>query len=617
LQNEIKEKTMLHVKRKCRQNAILVFICGLYVVYLCSCIKRPESYPQISTVSPPEITKLQQEGTTKASLKFPVPQKKFSKRGAPLTDFTTSIFLGSHHCSKCHDDLTDDAGNDVSISVNWRSTMMANSAKDPFWQAKVKSEVQRNPALAKEIEKKCIRCHMPMAWIQASAQKKQYKLVGVNSLLDELLDPNFKLHEAAMDGVSCSLCHQIKDENLGTADSFSGQYVIDTSILPPNRPIYGPYRDIYQETMINTIGYSPMYGPQMNDSALCATCHTLYTPYVDAKGNVLGEFPQQTVYLEWLHSDYGEKTSERHELGVVKGKVKLCQDCHMPLSDSGAVIIAQPAHKEVTAKDHFSRHHFVGGNVFMVNMMHDQIIPTQVSATTSELKNSAKLSLEQLQMNSARLFIEEASIYRDQLRIEIRIDNRIGHKFPTGFPSRRAWIHLTVTDAAGQIIFESGSPQIDGSILGDNSNENGGFEPHYDEITQPGQVQIYESVMVTTEQDVTYTLMRGSGYIKDNRLLPYGFNNRTAPADIKVRGHAEQDSDFKGGSDKITYRIPVSENAGPIEVRAELLYTPISYAFLKDLRKEDHLPLVKRFRQFYGKADKTPVAVSAAETQVR
>ena len=87
---------MLHVKRKCRQNAILVFICGLYVVYLCSCIKRPESYPQIPTVSPPEITKLQQEGTTKASLKFPVPQKKFSKRGAPLTDFTTSIFLGSH-----------------------------------------------------------------------------------------------------------------------------------------------------------------------------------------------------------------------------------------------------------------------------------------------------------------------------------------------------------------------------------------------------------------------------------------------------------------------------------------------------------------------------------------
>jgi len=609
---------MLHFYRNHRQKVILLIIIGLYVLYLPSCIKRPVSSPQVTTVATPEIAKPQKvESTPEASSTFPVPQKDYSKRGTPLTDFATSNFVGSHHCSKCHDNLTDGAGNNVSISANWRSTMMANAAKDPFWQAKVKSEVQRNPALAKEIEKKCVSCHMPMAWIEAGVQKKQFKLIGVNSILDELLDPNFKLHTAAMDGISCSLCHQIKDENLGTPDSFNGQYVIDTSTVSPNRPIYGPYRDIYQETMINTVGFTPMYGPQMNDSALCATCHTMYIPYVDAAGNVQGEFPGQTVYLEWLHSDYGEKDGERHELGEMKGKVRLCQDCHMPLSDAGKVIIAQPAHKGVTAKDHFSRHYFVGGNVFMVNMLHDQIVPTQVSANTKELENTAQLSLEQLQMNSARLFIKDTSTFRDQLRVEIRIDNHVGHKFPTGFPSRRAWIHLTVTDAAGHIIFESGRPQIDGSIIGDNSDENKGFEPHYDEITQPDQVQIYESVMVTMERDVTYTLMRGSGYIKDNRLLPYGFNKRTASADIKVHGEAEQDSDFTAGSDKITYRIPVGNNTRPFTVRAELLYTPVSYAFLNDLRRDEHLPLVKRYRQYYDKADKTPVAVSTAQTLVR
>lgn len=615
---------MFHFFRNYWQKVIFLFISGLSVAILLSCAKQQVSHPpfssmkKVTTVEAPEITSLQQTGSTpKASLTFPVPQKDYSKKGAPLTDFATSNFVGSHHCSKCHDDLENAAGNDVSISGNWRSTMMANAAKDPFWQAKVKSEIQRNPDLAKEIEKKCISCHMPMAWTQAGVQKKQFKLIGVNSILDEFLDQNFKLHEAAMDGISCSLCHQIKDEDLGTPKSFSGQYVIDTSIISPHRPIYGPYRDIYQETMISTVGYTPMYGPQMNDAAICATCHTLYTPYVDAAGNVQGEFPQQTVYLEWLHSDYGEKDGKRHELGEVKGKVRLCQDCHMPHSVGGSVIIAQPAHKEVTAKGHFSRHHFAGGNVFMLNMLYDQIIPLQVSANTKELKNTAQLSLEQLQVNSARLFIEDSSTYRDQLKVEIRIDNYVGHKFPTGFPSRRIWIHFTVTDAAGKIIFESGKPQIDGSIIGDNSNENGGFEPHYDEITQPDQVQIYESVMVTTERDVTYTLLRGSGYIKDNRLLPYGFNKRTASADIKVYGYAEQDSDFNAGIDKITYRIPVGKSKRPFTVKAELLYAPISYVFLKDLRRDELLPLVKRFRQYYDRADKTPLAVSADQTLIK
>jgi hypothetical protein len=369
--------------------------------------------------------------------------------------------------------------------------------------------------------------------------------------------------------------------------------------------------------MMSTVGFTPMYGAQMNDSALCATCHTLYTPYVDAEGNIRGEFPEQTVYLEWLHSDYGKNGGERLELGEVKGKIRLCQDCHMPHSKAGGVLIAQPAHKDVTKKDHFSQHHFAGGNVFMLNIMHDQIVPVKVSANTKELKDTAQRSLEQLQMNSARLFIQDADTYRDHLTVEIKIDNQVGHKFPTGFPSRRTWIHLVVADAAGQIIFESGKPQVDGSIVGDNSEKEKGYEPHYDEITQSDQVQIYESVMANTDGEVTYTLLRGSGYIKDNRLLPYGFNKRTASADIKVHGRAEQDRNFKAGTDEITYRIPIEKNSGPYKVKAELLYTPISFAFLNDLRKDEHIPLVKRYRHYYDRADKTPVAVAAAQSLVR
>ena len=52
---------------------------------------------------------------------------------------------------------------------------------------------------------------------------------------------------------------------------------------------------------------------------------------------------------------------------------------------------------------------------------------------------------------------------------------------------------------------------------------------------------MYESVMRDVNGDVTTGLLRGTEYIKDNRLLPRGFNKATAMPDIAVRGAAQQD----------------------------------------------------------------------------
>jgi hypothetical protein len=49
-----------------------------------------------------------------------------------------SIFAHSENCVSCHNNLTAPAGEDVSIGATWRSTMMANSARDPYWQAGVR-----------------------------------------------------------------------------------------------------------------------------------------------------------------------------------------------------------------------------------------------------------------------------------------------------------------------------------------------------------------------------------------------------------------------------------------------------------------------------------------------
>lgn len=46
---------------------------------------------------------------------------------------------------------------------------MANSSRDPYWQAAVRREMMDHPGAASEIEDECAKCHMPMARSQAMA----------------------------------------------------------------------------------------------------------------------------------------------------------------------------------------------------------------------------------------------------------------------------------------------------------------------------------------------------------------------------------------------------------------------------------------------------------------
>ncbi|MBN1368956.1 MAG: hypothetical protein JW954_01805 [Dehalococcoidaceae bacterium] len=181
--------------------------------------------------------------------------------GMALVNFETPDFSGSGNCAMCHVSLNDSAGNDVSIGSHWRSTMMANAAKDPFWQAKMASEVARTPELKEVIEAKCSSCHMPMAYTQADTDGSPALLLG-----NGFLNTGNPLNPAAMDGVSCTVCHQIVDPVLGT-------YFIDTTTEPPDRLIYGPYENPEQTIMMNTSDFRPVFGEQIAGSVLCGTCH--------------------------------------------------------------------------------------------------------------------------------------------------------------------------------------------------------------------------------------------------------------------------------------------------------------------------------------------------------
>src|SRR5579863_8183262 len=68
----------------------------------------------------------------------------------------------SSHCLGCHNNLKTAKGQDVSIGSAWRASIMANSARDPYWQASVRREALDHASAASSIENECATCHMPV-----------------------------------------------------------------------------------------------------------------------------------------------------------------------------------------------------------------------------------------------------------------------------------------------------------------------------------------------------------------------------------------------------------------------------------------------------------------------
>jgi hypothetical protein len=385
----------------------------------------------------------------------------------------TSAFVTSHECLACHNGLTTPAGEDISIGAWWRASMMANSARDPYWHAGVRREVIDHPAAAHEIENECATCHMPMAHTIAKAAGRPGEVFAHLPVGADTSD----VDRLAADGVSCAICHQIGPERLGTRESFVGGFVISGPTAAGERRMYGPFEiDPGRTTLMRSAtGMTPAQATHIRESEVCATCHTLYTKALGPKGEVIGELPEQVPYLEWRHSAFRTERS--------------CQSCHMP-EVTASTRISSVLGEERTG---VGRHTLVGGNFFMLRMLNRYRNELGVEALPQELEATALATIAQLQRDTATLSVVPVDAPSGQLGIDVTVRNLTGHKLPTAYPSRRAWLHVTVRDSQDRIVFSSGAIEPAGLIRGnDNDADATRFEPHHREIRSEDQVQIYE-----------------------------------------------------------------------------------------------------------------------------
>lgn len=451
----------------------------------------------------------------------------------PPAQVQTERFRDAEACAQCHlvkDDtpvLHDATGANVSPVLLWRSSMMALAARDPFYLAVFAEELAREPGKRDEIESLCTRCHAP-------AGNEELVQQGVHLTFDELTSGNSPAAILGRGGVTCTLCHQIGAAGLGDDATFSGKFAVGFQ-----RKIFGPYTDPKTMPMPLIVDFEPTYGAHISSSALCATCHTVILPTPS------GEVVEQSTFLEWRASSYAQD--------------RPCQSCHVPTVDEDGVAISTAVAsfpESLGPRQPVGRHELVGGNSYMLRLLADATDWSSAGVDRAELLAAAERS-EAHVATAARLSIREMRREGDTLVVVVRVENQTGHKLPTGYPSRRVWLHVTVT-AGGSVVFESGAP-----------GELPAAQPHYDVISSPNEAQIWEAQLVTLDGKPTHRARDARRYSKDNRILPAGFApsglDRTRTEPLGTSG----DASFVGGADEVTYRIQAPAGA---TVDVELLY---------------------------------------------
>jgi hypothetical protein len=318
-----------------------------------------------------------------------------------------SLFAHSDNCMACHNNLTTSGGEDVSIGTSWQSTIMANAARDPYFYASVRRETIDHPSKVAEIEHECAACHVPIAHKLARAEGR---LTSILSQTNSIEPPEH--NRLAKDGVSCTVCHQMASDGLGTRASFNGNFALRPTRPDGVREIFGPFVvDPGRQTIMRSAtGFEQVAATHVRQSELCASCHTLITQAFGPNGTVIGSFPEQMNFQEWKHSAFS-------------GEGRSCQSCHLPRTE-GPIRVSSVLGAE---RDGLSRHAFVGGNAFMLRLMNRFRGALGIEAQPAQMEATARLTEHQLREATAALAVSPPAFSGASIVFDVSARNLTGH----------------------------------------------------------------------------------------------------------------------------------------------------------------------------------------------
>jgi hypothetical protein len=359
--------------------------------------------------------------------------------------------------------------------------------------------------------------------------------------------------------------------------------------------------------MVTMSKTTPVPSHHVGESRLCASCHTVLVHRLDARGAPIGdEIPEQTTYLEWRNSEYQDEATPPGN------RATTCQGCHMPRGEDelgNAPPITTPfatRPPDAPGRPGYRRHALRGGNSYLLRQLADHADWLSSAARPEQLRASADAT-DAFLTRSAKLEVAGREA------LSVTIVNETGHKLPTGYPTRRMWLHIVATDARGERVFESGRHR-DGALVdgrGRRLDGPGTILPHRTAIESADQVIVWEAVPVDPDGERTHLLLGTAKLVKDNRLLPAGWRADHADAKRTRAIGVEGDADFVAGRDTVTVKLPPAAKS----VAIELLYQPIPPETLESYKPSDG-PEAARFLKIAA-APPIPVVLARKTHELR
>lgn len=309
------------------------------------------------------------------------------------------------------------------------------------------------------------------------------------------------LSEVALDGVGCETCHKVKE----IARPYNSGLVLD-EFAPMQGPIEDPQLSGFHASEKSDL---------LGRSVFCAACHDV----IEVSGLNL-----ERPYAEWLESP-----------AALEGKT--CQSCHMP-TYMGRAVEDGPVRE-------LHRHRFVGVDLPLV----DGIL-------TEEEREALKGDIRALLDGCGAIALSAPDKVRAgaQLDLLVTVRNNIdAHNLPTGATFiRQLWVEVTVTDAAGNVLYQTG-----------HLDENGDLRDHFSELDPYGD--------------------------DDLILLSSGLIDHTGAPEIFPWRATEHISNALSPRYERTFPlfIPTKEAAGPLRIEARLRFRSHPPYLLRRLGLED------------------------------
>ena len=396
--------------------------------------------------------------------------------------FAEDRFPSATTCAPCHAD----------IYREWSVSAHAYAQMSPVFNAMHAKILKETNGTNGDF---CIRCHTP---------------VGMNLEEPEFLS-NLDRHPTSREGITCVVCHRVSQPY----GKISGRLPIVEGGL--YAPVFGPSGNEELERAIRSGEFNLQTDPeragrgvhaearefsQLSTPALCGSCHDV---------NLVNGFRLEEAFSEYKHSPAAAA-------GVS------CQDCHMgtePGVPSGYAEgpAARVGDRETQPRKR-TNHMFAGPDYSIV---HPGIFPHNTEAQelatlrewltfdhgagwgADEFEDTVpedyefpprwvepddrydaadiirdnlalldELAGQRLKLLQAGYQIGDIVVDRaDEGGISFRVEFRNGtdgHNVPTGFDAERVvWLHVTVTDATGLVVFESGDLDPNGDVRDSHS----------------------------------------------------------------------------------------------------------------------------------------------------